>query len=59
MLDLKGLEARVRIQGFRDDFEFTGRPGDQERLVGNAFTPLWAEAIAAYVAAELNDLLAV
>lgn len=46
-----------RIQGFRDDFEFTGLRGIQERQVGNAFPPLWAEAIAAHVVAELHDFL--
>ena len=52
------IREAARIQGFRDDFGFTGRPGVQERRVGNAFPPLWAEAIAAHVTAELHDFLA-
>jgi len=52
------IREAARVQGFRDDFGFTGRPGVQERQVGNAFPPLWAEAIAAHVTAELHDLLA-
>ncbi len=51
------IREAARIQGFRDDFEFTGRPGVQERQVGNAFPPLWAEAIAAHVSTELHDFL--
>ncbi len=51
------IREAARIQGFRDDFEFTGLRGIQERQVGNAFPPLWAEAIAAHVVAELHDFL--
>ena len=40
-----------------DDFVFIGHPGRQERLVGNAFPPLWAESIASHIATELHDVL--
>ena len=36
------VREAARLQGFGDDFVFIGRPGRQERLVGNAFPPLWA-----------------
>jgi DNA (cytosine-5)-methyltransferase 1 len=51
------VREAARLQGFSDDFVFMGRPGWQERLVGNAFPPLWAEAIAAHITAELHDFL--
>jgi DNA (cytosine-5)-methyltransferase 1 len=52
------VREAARLQGFRDDFAFIGHPGWQERLVGNAFPPLWAEAIARHVAGELRHVLA-
>jgi DNA (cytosine-5)-methyltransferase 1 len=52
------VREAARLQGFRDDFVFIGHPGWQERLVGNAFPPLWAEVIARHVAAELRHVLA-
>jgi DNA (cytosine-5)-methyltransferase 1 len=52
------VREAARLQGFRDDFAFIGKPGRQERLVGNAFPPLWAEAIARHIAAELREVLA-
>ena len=52
------VREAARLQGFGDDFVFIGHPGWQERLVGNAFPPLWAETIASHVAAELHDVLA-
>ena len=53
------VREAARLQGFRDDFVFIGHPGWQERLVGNAFPPLWAESIASHIVAELHDALAV
>ena len=52
------VREAARLQGFGDDFVFIGRPGRQERLVGNAFPPLWAESIAAHITAELHAVLA-
>lgn len=52
------VREAARLQGFGDDFVFMGRSGWQERLVGNAFPPLWAETIAAHLATELHDVLA-
>ena len=51
------VREAARLQGFGDDFVFIGHPGRQERLVGNAFPPLWAESIAAYITTELHDVL--
>lgn len=52
------VREAARLQGFSDHFVFTGKAGWQERLVGNAFPPLWAEAIARHVATELREVLA-
>jgi DNA (cytosine-5)-methyltransferase 1 len=52
------VREAARLQGFGDDFVFIGRPGWQERLVGNAFPPLWADVIARHVASELQPVLA-
>jgi DNA (cytosine-5)-methyltransferase 1 len=51
------VREAARLQGFGDDFVFIGHPGRQERLVGNAFPPLWAESIASHIAAELHSVL--
>jgi DNA (cytosine-5)-methyltransferase 1 len=51
------VREAARLQGFGDDFFFIGHPGRQERLVGNAFPPLWAESIASHIATELHDVL--
>ena len=51
------MREAARLQGFGDDFVFIGHPGRQERLVGNAFPPLWAESIASHIATELHDVL--
>jgi DNA (cytosine-5)-methyltransferase 1 len=51
------VREAARLQGFGDDFVFIGHPGRQERLVGNAFPPLWAESIASHITAELHDVL--
>jgi len=52
------VREAARLQGFSDHFVFTGKAGWQERLVGNAFPPLWAEAIADHIATELREVLA-
>lgn len=52
------VREAARLQGFGDDFVFIGRPGLQERLVGNAFPPLWADVIARHVTSELWPALA-
>lgn len=52
------VREAARLQGFSDDFVFVGHPTWQERLIGNAFPPLWAEAIARHVAGELAEVLA-
>ena len=51
------VREAARLQGFGDDFIFISHPGRQERLVGNAFPPLWAESIAAHITAELHAVL--
>lgn len=52
------VREAARLQGFRDDFRFIRHPSWQERLVGNAFPPLWAEAIARHVGQQLGESLA-
>jgi DNA (cytosine-5)-methyltransferase 1 len=52
------VREAARLQGFRDDFVFIGHQGWQERLVGNAFPPLWAESIASHIVTQLHDVLA-
>jgi DNA (cytosine-5)-methyltransferase 1 len=48
------VREAARLQGFADDFEFTGTRQDQLRHVGNAFPPLWAQVIATHVVSELD-----
>jgi len=52
------VREAARLQGFRDDFVFIDHPGWQERIVGNAFPPLWAEVIAQHVSGQLHAVLA-
>ena len=52
------VREAARLQGFRDDFLFIDHPGWQERIVGNAFPPLWAEVIARHVKDQLHTALA-
>lgn len=52
------VREAARLQGFRDDFVFIDHPGWQERIVGNAFPPLWAEVIARHVSDQLHAVLA-
>lgn len=51
------VREAARLQGFSDDFVFLGHQSHQARVVGNAFPPLWAEAIARHIAAELAAVL--
>jgi DNA (cytosine-5)-methyltransferase 1 len=51
------VREAARLQGVEDSFEFIGDRSLQERLVGNAFPQLWAEAIGAHIAAELGERL--
>lgn len=51
------VREAARLQGFSDDFVFVGHQGHQARMVGNAFPPLWAVAIARHVSAELRTAL--
>lgn len=51
------IREAARLQGFSDDFAFIGHPSWQERLIGNAFPPVWAEAISAHITAQLHDFL--
>jgi DNA (cytosine-5)-methyltransferase 1 len=52
------VREAARLQGIADGFRFIGHPTWQERLVGNAFPPLWTELIARHVADELGESLA-
>lgn len=52
------VREAARLQGFDDDFRFIGHPSWQERLIGNAFPPLWAALIARHVASQLGEALA-
>jgi DNA (cytosine-5)-methyltransferase 1 len=52
------VREAARLQGFRDEFVFIDHPGWQERIVGNAFPPLWAEVIARHVKDQLRTALA-
>lgn len=52
------IREAARLQGFRDDFRFIDHPSWQERLIGNAFPPLWAEVIARHVERQLGASLA-
>lgn len=48
------VREAARLQGIPDSFEFIGHRSTQERLVGNAFPPPWAKAIAEHVATQLD-----
>jgi len=53
--ELRTITVReaARLQGIEDGFAFIGHQSVQERLVGNAFPMLLAEALARHIAAEL------
>lgn len=46
--EIRSITVReaARLQGFGDEFQFIKNKAVNERLIGNAFPPLWAEAIA-------------
>ena len=48
----------ARIQGIPDSFRLSGQLEQMERLIGNAFPPPWARAIARHVSCELREVLA-
>jgi len=52
------VREAARLQGVADSFEFIGHRSTQERLVGNAFPPPWANAIAQHISGELSQALA-
>jgi len=50
------IREAARLQGFEDDFRFISYRSEQERLLGNAFPPPLADAIAARIVADLGPL---
>ncbi|HEX7245096.1 MAG TPA: DNA cytosine methyltransferase [Solirubrobacterales bacterium] len=50
------VREAARLQGISDDFRFSGHGALQERLVGNAFPPVLAEALAQHLAAQLRGV---
>jgi DNA (cytosine-5)-methyltransferase 1 len=51
------VREAARLQGFTDDFIFTGNLQEQMQVVGNAVPLPLAEAIGRHVLAEIGDLL--
>jgi DNA (cytosine-5)-methyltransferase 1 len=51
------VREAARLQGIPDSFQLHGTAAERERLVGNAFPQLWAQAIARHIAAELTPRL--
>ena len=51
------VREAARLQGIPDRFTFTGHRSVQERLVGNAFPPPLARALAEHVIREIGDCL--
>lgn len=51
------IREAARLQGIPDSFEFIHHRSVQERLIGNAFPELWAQAIAEHVGTQLGDAL--
>jgi DNA (cytosine-5)-methyltransferase 1 len=51
------VREAARLQGIEDGFVFVGHQSVQERLVGNAFPMLLAEALARHIASELSGIL--
>lgn len=52
------IREAARLQGFNDSFRFIRYRSWQERLIGNAFPPLWAQKIAAHVWDEVGSAIA-
>ena len=50
------VREAARLQGISDEFRFTGHGALQERLVGNAFPPLLAKAVAEHLAAQMDSV---
>lgn len=55
-LEPRAISVReaARLQGIQDDFSLTGHGALQEQLIGNAFPPPLAEAIAEHLASQLD-----
>lgn len=53
------VREAARLQGIEDSFEFVGARSLQERLAGNAFPKLWAEALGRHIALQLGECLSV
>lgn len=49
------VREAARLQGIPDDFVFVGSGELQKRLIGNAFPPPLAEAIASHLASQLDS----
>lgn len=52
------VREAARIQSFPDDFEFAGSRGEKYKQIGNAVPPLFAEALAKSIKANLDKLAA-
>ena len=50
------VREAARIQSFPDDFEFAGSRGEKYKQIGNAVPPLFAEALAKAIKANLDRL---
>lgn len=50
------IREAARLQGLPDSLELAGDRTTKERLVGNAFPLLWAEALARHIEEELHDV---
>jgi DNA (cytosine-5)-methyltransferase 1 len=53
------IRMTARLQGFPDDWEFSGRKTAQYRQIGNAFPPPVAHAVGEQIAKSLSHALAV